>query len=624
MATSREHYALAWIKSELLETLDAARKGLEAFAEAWENGGADSASANVDAQQAGLRRCIDALHQVHGSMVMLELQGLRQLTDHLERVASALQQQTTADVPGASQSLMQGILELPGHLDLLQSGAGDSAATVFALVNELRQHLGEAPLEDGSLAGRLRNTASQTAIARFEGIDGSDKTRRIRAVYQQVLLALLKGGDLASAAGNLRKIAEGMRRVCGGTALELQWQAFGEFVESLTLDSERDYGPIDGAAVKLLRRVDAEIREVALTGTAALERPVSMNLMRQLIDGAVGRGRTSPLLAELAAAVAACEQMDGLSMPGRQALVSAAAALREELSSVKDRLDLFVRAERGEVRLLGDLLAPLKQVASTLSLLGFESSKSIVHDQVDVLSTLIEADHADGAVILSVAAALVQVDDNLASLTHGGRGELERITDDAQRAVAEQARAGLDRVKQGVVDYVSSQWDVRHLEQIPAELAGVIGALSMIPLALASLLLQRCRDYVGQELMAGHVPSWQELDQLADAISGIDYYLERLASDKPGGAEEVLDLVQRSLDELGAEPAPSSLEPEAFVAGPRAELRQAPHPAEAGSTTDVEPVLLTAVAPQEGSEDSATAIPPMTDANASAAAEALA
>jgi hypothetical protein len=53
-----------------------------------------------------------------------------------------------------------------------------------------------------------------------------------------------------------------------------------------------------------------------------------------------------------------------------------------------------------------------------------------------------------------------------------------------------------------------------------------------------------------QELMAGHVPSWEELDRLADALSGIDYYLERLASENPGGAEDVLDWSQRSLDAL--------------------------------------------------------------------------
>jgi DNA anti-recombination protein RmuC len=94
---------------------------------------------------------------------------------------------------------------------------------------------------------------------------------------------------------------------------------------------------------------------------------------------------------------------------------------------------------------LGDLLAPLKQIGSTLSLLGFESSKSIVLDQVEQLTALAETGQTATMPILNVAGALVQVDENLASLTQSGKGEVEKITDEAQRAVAEQTRDGLDR-----------------------------------------------------------------------------------------------------------------------------------------------------------------------------------
>ena len=55
----------------------------------------------------------------------------------------------------------------------------------------------------------------------------------------------------------------------------------------------------------------------------------------------------------------------------------------------------------------------------------------------------------------------MQVDENLASFTLG-KGEAEKITDDAQLAVVSEARAGLDKVKQDIVDFISSQWDPRH------------------------------------------------------------------------------------------------------------------------------------------------------------------
>ncbi|MEQ9006093.1 MAG: Hpt domain-containing protein, partial [Pseudomonadales bacterium] len=95
-------------------------------------------------------------------------------------------------------------------------------------------------------------------------------------------------------------------------------------------------------------------------------------------------------------------------------------------------------------------------------------------------------------------------------------------------------------------------WDARHLQSVPEALDSMAGALRMIPLTQAAGLVLRCEQYVRAELMAGHVPAWAELDHLADALSGIDYYLERLASGHAGGADDVLDLVQRSLDGLGA------------------------------------------------------------------------
>src|SRR5690606_24558774 len=302
------------------------------------------------------------------------------------------------------------------------------------------------------------------------------------------------------------------------------------FVEALALRPPGS-GPLDGAAVKLLRRVDSEIRELVQSGEEVLRRPVSVALVRQLLDAAAERGRRSSTLDALLEATEATDPADSLALSGRQALITAAGALREELGTVKDRLDLFVRAAEGSTQGLGDLLAPLKQIASTLSLLGFESSRSIVLDQIEALGALIAAGRADESSILNVAGALVQVDENLASLTQSGRGEAEKITDEAQRAVAEQIRADLDQVKQSIVDYVSSQWDVRHLQEVPGQLDAIHGALRMIPLADAADAVRRCRRYLHEELMAGHVPTWEELDRLADAVSGIDYYLERLASE---------------------------------------------------------------------------------------------
>ena len=133
MAKGREHFALDWIKSELLETLNDSRQALEAYVDS-------------DNDETRMRACLTGLHQVHGTLVMLELQGVSLLADHLERVAQELHNGSIQAESSAAQSLMQGILELPGHIDEIQRGQPDSVRPVAQLVNELRHHIGEAPL----------------------------------------------------------------------------------------------------------------------------------------------------------------------------------------------------------------------------------------------------------------------------------------------------------------------------------------------------------------------------------------------------------------------------------------------------------------------------------------------
>jgi chemosensory pili system protein ChpA (sensor histidine kinase/response regulator) len=203
MPTGREHFALDWIKSELLETLSEARDALEAYAES-------------DRDAALMRTCLTGMHQVHGTLVMLEVEGMALLADHLERLAQQLLNQTVADELGAGQCLMQGILELPGYLDEIQQGRPDTTEPMLPLVNEARRHLGEEPLMGGGVTA-LSGVLDEAALERFEGIDGIDKAKKIRSAYQQVLLSILKGGDRSRAVQNLSKVAQGLCRVCEGT-----------------------------------------------------------------------------------------------------------------------------------------------------------------------------------------------------------------------------------------------------------------------------------------------------------------------------------------------------------------------------------------------------------------------
>jgi chemosensory pili system protein ChpA (sensor histidine kinase/response regulator) len=134
--------------------------------------------------------------------------------------------------------------------------------------------------------------------------------------------------------------------------------------------------------------------------------------------------------------------------------------------------------------------------------------------------------------------------------------------------VLREARNGLEQVKKGVVDYVSAGWDLSQIEDVPALLRAVRGALAMVPLERPADLLGRCAAYVDARLLTGGEPDWTALDTFADAVSGVDYYLERLCEEASLPSEDILMLVERSLDALDrGEPGPASHEAMEFAAG---------------------------------------------------------
>ncbi len=541
MTESREHFALDWIKREIDETLKSARQALEAYAES-------------ERDETRMRACLTYLHQVHGTLLMLELTGVTVLSDEMEQLAQALLHGSVANVADAQQLLMQGILQLPAYLEEIQKGLPDSRRAVLPLANELRGARGAERFPDaGSRAGvSLHGTATSETLKRFDQIDGTEKARRIRAAYQQVLLSVLKGEGSHNALATLAKVAAGLERICENTPYTALWRAFSAFVAALSESKAH----LSGDVVRLLRRVDAEIKALAQNGVAALTRPLSLDLVKQLVDAAREHGNTDPDIKLLGDAIAEEPAEDRVAISKREAIHTAAAALREELAAVKDSLDLFVRSDPRSTEQLLQLTVPLKQIGSTLSILGFESSRAVIADQIEAMQGAVQDGACDEVLLLGVASALLQVDENLAAIAKQ-RGRMSSTPDasglvsEAQVAVLGEARTGLDQIKQAVVDYVSAQWDPSRLVDVPALLSAVQGALAMVTLVRPAEQLGRCAKYVANELIAGRAPDWTGLDAFADAISGIDYYLERFCDDPAQPGEEILGVVERSLVQLG-------------------------------------------------------------------------
>ena len=239
---------------------------------------------------------------------------------------------------------------------------------------------------------------------------------------------------------------------------------------------------------------------------------------------------------------------------------SVVTALCEELVRVKDSLDLFVRSDRKVISELASLEVPLKQIADTLAVLGFAQPRKIILDQIALVQSVAQGRQApDDAVLMDIAGALLYVEATLAGMVGGPaeeRSEANHLptTDVAQihQLVIREARNGLEQAKDAIIEFIASQWNHEHLARVPDLLTQVRGGLAMIPLERAAALLQACNSYIQDQLLARQVvPDWQSLDTLADAITSVEYYLERLSEDCGTQGDLILDVAEESLQNLG-------------------------------------------------------------------------
>ncbi|MDG4731892.1 hybrid sensor histidine kinase/response regulator [Pseudomonas aeruginosa] len=577
MGDRHDYVALEWVKGEIAETLKQARQALEAFVENPQD-------------PTRMRFCLTYVHQVQGTLQMVEFYGAALLAEEMEQLVQALLDGRVPNQGEALEVLMQAILQLPVYLDRIQTARRDLPMVVLPLLNDLRAARGEKLLSETSLfAPDLSQRQPQLdgeAIAQLRTDELGGLLRKLRQTQQMALVGLLRNQDVATSLGYLARVYARLEGLCREAPLGPLWSIASGLVEGLANGSV-----VNSASVRtLLRQLDRELKRLVEQGADGLNQAAPDELVKNLLFYVAKAPSQSPRIRALKEqyrldeALPDHETVDAerarLAGPDRDAMRSVVGALCEELVRIKDSLDLFVRSDRGHPSELDALLAPLKQIADTLAVLGFGQPRKVILDQLDVIHALAQGRREPSdAILMDVAGALLYVEATLAGMAGPGderNSEESRLptTDVAQihQLVIKEARNGLEQAKDAIIEFIASQWNHEHLARVPELLTQVRGGLAMIPLERAATLLETCNRYIQEQLLARKaVPDWQSLDTLADAITSVEYYLERLSEDHASQSDLILDVAEDSLANLGYTLKPNSSTPvEPGLSGPAA------------------------------------------------------
>ncbi|MAL98807.1 MAG: hybrid sensor histidine kinase/response regulator [Alteromonadaceae bacterium] len=563
MGNHHDSIALEWVRGEIQETLKQGQHALEAFVD------------NRD-DTARLRFCLNYLHQVSGTLQMVELLGAALLTEEMEKVAKAMLNDTVVDQDDAIAVLMQAMLQLPQYLEQLHSAQDDFPLVLLPLLNDLRATRSESLLSETSLfnpdLSPARTRAKSGAGQRLQDPKVLGHVEKLRQMFHFAASGITREEDFDAHFEYLDKVVIRLIKLCQQTPMGEIWLAAGALID--TLKARRN--PVNAAVKAVINELDLQLKRLIDEHVDVLQQPAPETLLKNILyyvarasDLDTPRVRAVVERYHLAGALPDDQAVDAVrqrvSGPGRDAIHSVVSALNEELARLKDQLDLFVRSEYRRNEELSELLPGLEQIANTLSVLGLAIPRRVILEQVELISTLADTSApADDGVLMDIAGSLLYVEATLTGLDEqsSARGmagresgseptDLDRQLSQANTVLLREARNSLEQVKSAIVSFIASQWDAKEIADVPDWLHSIYGGLKLIPLDRAADMLASCEAFVRQALLDGdYVPDWQQLDTLADAVTSIEYYLERLA-DGITDNDSVLALANESLTLLG-------------------------------------------------------------------------
>ena len=556
---------LKWVKSEIDETLKQAQTSLEAYVE----------DTDDDSQ---MRFCINYLHQVHGTLQMVELHGAALAVEEMEKLSQAIFEDNVNNKDDAYETLMSGILQVPDYLEHLLAGNADMPVILLPLLNDIRAARNEALLSEGALfTPDLSVDAPSVEFSVDSGGEGlSSLAKKLRHKYH---LGLLSWFQNKNPKAGLQKISDVISELTQAAESDEARRVF--WIANGLVDSLKDDGVDTSVAVKMLMgHVDRQIKKIIDEGELALDEAppaeLEKNLLYYVATSTTAGAATKEIkdafkLKDIMPDTQTVEQARAdLTAPNAALMETVSSVIIEDINKVKDSLDVFVRSDEKDISVLESVTGSLTQMADTLAMLNLGVQREAVLKQAEVVKDIVSGKITDQETeLMNVAAAMIAVENSLSEISTAKAAasiEVEEGIDAGDAALAQmqgaeqhklmetvldEAKVNLTKVKEALSIFSQDSDEREQLKTVPAFLEQIQGSLLILSLEDAANLLSLSNNYIRKNLIKESIPpSSDDMNNLADAISSLEYYMESLMGSW-GQPEAILDVAKQSLQSLG-------------------------------------------------------------------------
>jgi len=532
---------LSWVKGEIDHAIEHSQQALRAFA-------ANSADA------AQLKSSQSHLHQAHGALSIVGLEGITRVSEELEGLLGAIEREVSlrkTDIFGLAERALGGIR---AYLDQLMAGRPNQPLRLFPLYRDVVTALGgqadPTDLYYPNLSFRLPKRDRTTGILKP---GESDKyLREQRGRYQRGLLKWLKKD--ASGAEDMRAAVEAIDSVQGVGAQRAFWWVSLAFFDALAHDAL----PPDLDTKALCHRIEQQIKRLGEGVPSVAER-----LMREVLYYVARAKPETPLLREVHEAYHLAQSIPHTE--GEETATAESPALqsaREHLSHAKDVWNKCASGNPSAFLAFRDSSGALTQ---QVGLLADPDLSGLTDAVAEIAEWLVSNRNSmNEGIALEVATVLLMLESALAE----ARGQfseqarvlrqrlkdcmlgkvqppppgiplLDEITRKAQERllmnqVVSEMQANLRAIEQVLDVFFRDSAKRDELASLDKPMRQLLGALEMLGEKRAQETLGAAAEEIRRFSNPDRRPNPKDFEHVAQTLSGLGFYIEGLAH---GGAD---------------------------------------------------------------------------------------
>jgi len=534
---------LSWVKGEIDQSLARALDLLRQF--------------EADTSDTGLLKTSQAnLHQAHGALQIVGLDGVTRVSEELESFLVMLERETASRTGENFALAGRGFAALSGYLDRLVLGGVNQPLRLFGVYGELlASHGGQADPGDlyfPDLSRRPPHRGAPPVPLRDE--DAAAYFRDQRGRFQRGLLKWIKKD--ASGPHEMREAILAIEATQQQSAARSFWWVAAAFCDALAHDALAP--ALD--AKRMCMRIEQQLKRLIEGSPLIAER-----LIREALYLVAQATPVSDLLREVRDTYALegsvpDRDAPGTAAPPEQPLVR---ALHEQVSQAKDAWNKYASGHQPSLNTFRELAEQIKTGTVQLPKADIPALAGELAAVADWLAG--GAQKSSEAVAMEVATALLLLDnalDNYAGVgaefaqqaqLMGSRLKecvlgkppasapaiplLDEMSRHAQERLAlhqvvAEIQANLRVIEQTLDGFFRDAARRAELTALDKPIRQVLGALSILGESRAGELLGHCREDVARFASDDYVPQPADFERVAQALSGLGFYMEALAHGK--------------------------------------------------------------------------------------------